>query len=485
MAIPGQSLSIPDPGLGPTPEAVNAFLLMGACEKGAVNTLYAFNRKGDAVDTLGQGPLTELGCKILDLAGGPVYFMRLTGSVAGAAGAVTPTLYGTATGTITVAGAAFDAYNVRIEIATSGTVGVARFRYSLDASSLLKSDQYSWSEVLTVPAGGTFVIPNTNLTLTFVPGAGAVFFERGDVHTFTTTAPYYSTANLASGVTALLADSHEFASLVLTGEPVSTSAGVTMFGAFTTHLSSLQAQFRYLAGMMDAGTDTPTNAITDYAAVASSRILPAYGDVAIDSSKPFAGWGTPRMPALVSVAARAAQSLISTDLARVASGPLEGVVAISHDEFRTELLDSQKLCTLRTWQGSPGFYITNGRLKSAPGSDFQFWQHRRLMDVACSVVIKMQQQYINASVRTRAGTGAMDERDAVKIEQKVLSALSDVLLSPSNAEGTPGHVSRLDYKIDRTNNINTTGVVLSTVAFQPLGYVKSFSTQISFAILKE
>jgi hypothetical protein len=425
-------------------------------------------------------------CKALDLAGGPVYAMRVTASVAGAAGTVAAALVSTATGTITVAGAPFDSYDVRVEITATGTVGVARFRYSLDASSLLKPDQYTWSEVLTVPSGGTYAIPYTaaggGLVLTFVPGAGAVFFERGDVHTFTCTAPYYSTANVAAAVTALLADSHEFAALILIGEPASASGAATMFAAVNTHLTSLQNQFRFLGGFMDAGTDTPSNAITDLAAQVSSRLGLVYGDVAMDSSKPFTGWGTPRMSALVAVAARAQRSMMSTDLARVPDGPLEGIVAISHDEFRNELLDSQKITTLRTWQGSSGFYITNGRIKSAAGSDFLYWQHRRIVDVACATVVKVQQQFMSTSVRT-TGTGAIDPRDAGRLEEKVKSALSNVLLSPSNAEGTAGHVSRLDYKIDRTNNIQQTFTLLSTVAVQPRGYVKAIQTDISMAII--
>src|SRR5687767_5881124 len=102
-------------------------------------TLYSFTRKTDAVDTLGQGPLTEHVCKALDLGGGPVYAMRLAQSSAGAAGSVTKSAVagGTGTGTVTVWGAAFDAYNVRIEILTTGTVAVATFRYTLNASSLV------------------------------------------------------------------------------------------------------------------------------------------------------------------------------------------------------------------------------------------------------------------------------------------------------------------------------------------------------------
>ena len=93
------------------------------------------------------------------------------------------------------------------------------------------------------------------------------------------------------------------------------------------------------------------------------------------SAKPFVGWATPKRPSTYVVAARAAASLISTDLARTATGPVPSVVAISHDEFQTEVMDAAGFSTLRTFQGQEGFWITNARLKSPAGSDFEFWQH--------------------------------------------------------------------------------------------------------------
>jgi hypothetical protein len=109
MAIPKQTISVRDPGLGLTPEAINTFLFMGCSSSGTANTLYTFSNAQDVVDTLGQGPLPEALCSALAIAGGPVLGMRLTGATAGAAGAVTAALVGTATGTVTVAGAAYDA----------------------------------------------------------------------------------------------------------------------------------------------------------------------------------------------------------------------------------------------------------------------------------------------------------------------------------------------------------------------------------------
>jgi hypothetical protein len=400
--------------------------------------------------------------------------MRLTGSTAGAAGAVTKTAIGTATGTITVAGAAYDRYSVRIEIMKTGTVAVGQFRYSLDGGT-------SFSEVLTIPSGGTYAIPRTNLTLTFVPGAGAVFFELGDFHTFSSTAPLYSTANLATGITALLLSPLEFTFGVLTGEHATAAAAATMFAALDVHAASLATAFKFARWIMDAGTDTTANVITAVAAVSSSRIALVYGDATLATSKSFTGWGNPSQAALVCAAGKAHSALPSTDIARVASGALTGVTAITHDEFRTEVLDAVKVSTLRTWQGRAGFYVCNLRLKSAAGSDFLYFQHGRLMDIACSTVTKGQQMMSSISVRTN-GDGTIDERDALRLEKPINAALSAELLEPDNAEGTKGHVSALQYRIRRDNNVQTTFTIRSKVAIRPLGYAKQLVTELGYAL---
>jgi hypothetical protein len=180
-------------------------------------------------------------------------------------------------------------------------------------------------------------------------------------------------------------------------------------------------------------------------------------------------------------AARAAASLISTDLARFASGALTGVTAISFDEFKQGVIDDAKFGSLRTFQGVEGFYITNARLKSPIGSDFEFWQHGRIMDEACRILYQAQLRFLSAGVRTNNGTGTIDERDAVRIEKEVTAQLEAVLLQPKNAEGFSGHVSALSYRVSRTQNVLTTKVLATELAIRPLGYPKTITTTVGYA----
>jgi hypothetical protein len=484
MAIPRQTLTIRDPGLGIVESSDQAVVIFGCSSAGTVNTVVAVGSPAASVDGFGYGPLPNTAASILSEAGGPVYMCRLTGTTAGAAGAVTKTAIGTSTGTITVAGAAYDTLSVRVDIVASGTLAVGTFKYTLDADRPVGSRTYS--EVLTIPSGATYAIPNTNLTLTFVPGAGATFFQAGDYHTFATTAPAFSTTDLAAGFTAL----NTFLSntpgidvkiVVLAQRFALGSAAATMFGTLSTQLASQATLYRYMRAIMDAGSgDTTSNVKTAMSAVADARISVIYGDCDMSSTVPFAGFGAPRVSGLIPYAARVASDLVSTDPARFASGALRGVLKIYHDEFTTEEMDAAKISTLRSWPAVPGYYITNGRLKSSAGSDFLYLQHGRVMDVACSTVAAAQLPFISRGVLTN-DDGTIDKTEAALMEAPVTGALSDALSTPKNVEGRAGHVSEFAYAIDRTNNVLTSFTIQSSVAIRPLGYAKQLTTELGFA----
>lgn len=479
MAIPGQTLTLRDPGLGLGEQGENNFVFLGCSSSGSITEVKSFSSSAAVVDEYGQGPLPEALCHKGSTSGWPVYACRLSGTTAGAAGSVTKTAVGSSTGTVTVAGAAYDRYEVIVEITTTGTVATGVFRYSLD-------DGRTYSEEITIPSGGTYAITNTNLTLTFVPGAGAVYFQDGDLHEFDCTAPHWSTTELALGVTALttyMTITPEFAldALILVGRNATGSGAATIAGALSTHMTTLAARFQYARAMMDAGSgDTRANVKTAFASYADARVCLIYGDCDLPSSKPYAGFGSPKTSALLSFAARAARELISTDLARVASGPLTGVLEISNDEFANQDMDSAKISTTRTQPLAVGYFITNARLKSATGSDYKYWQHGRLMDRACRTVAKAQVNFQSAGYATNSD-GTIEESEAKRLEAIVTEALKVALIDPINAEGRAGHVSDFLYRVNRVNNFLQSETIMSKVAVRPLGYAKYITTELGFA----
>jgi len=487
MTIPNQTLTIKDPGLGLVEPATSTPLCIGISSIGTATELVSVQSPTDAVTRFGQGPLVEDACAILAEAGGPVLMSRVNGSVAGTTSAVTKTAVagGTGTGTITLAGAPFDSYDAEVEITVTGTLGTGKFRYSLDAHRLVKPDGTqcapTWSDEITIPAGADYLIPNSNITLTFVPGAGPVFFEDGDVHTFTATEPGYAVADVdaVGDVVRLLGSQWRF--IHLAGQQVDAATAATLAAGLGVELASEQTLFRYARGLIDTGAEATATTIAAFASLEDRRVGQVYGNCARITNKAFSGWGTPRRSILSAVSARAAASQISTHLGRVASGSLPGILAITHDEFQNEVMDVERFTTLRTWPNRPGFYITRARLSAAAGSDFKYVHNGFVMDVACTTVTQALSEWANKSFRTTS-TGTIDPRDAADIEEAVLRQLRAQLTEPINAEGKRGHVSALSFTVDLTNNLQSTGQVLTETAIRPLKAGEYFTSQIGFAI---
>lgn len=480
MSYPAsQTITVRDGGIGLSVGGTVYPLVIGASSAGTASTLYFSTNQNSLRDTLGNGKAVEQGLVQIARKGG-VLVLKTATSTAGVAGAVTKTAVGTSTGTVTVAGAAYDDYQVRVRVKGTGTVGTGRFDYSLD--QLGTSPTYS--EELTIPAGGTYAITGTNLTLTFVPGAGAVFFESGDYHVFACTAPQYTTADLATAITALLAalGTYVIEQVYLTGRSASAAAGATMAAAVATHMSSLAGRKRWARAMMDVGNDTSANVISSFASFADSRVALAFGQADVPTLNPRAGYGSPRQSAAFVLSERASSADLSENLGRQASGALR-VSAITNDEGVSQaFIESHKINTLCTHDsGAGGFYATNGYLKSASGSDFLYWDWGAVVDRACRVVYDVQQTWLLKKVRVlKDGTGRIDPRDAVRLEAAVRGALKSALLDPVTIEGFPGHVSGLEYVVDLTNNVLTTRQVLSVLRLVPLPPIESLATEIGF-----
>lgn len=479
MSIPGQTFRILDPGLGLVPPAPNAPMFLGCCSAGTVNQLYSLSRISDVVEKLGEGPLAEAVAQTLGTpnAGGPVLAMVLAQAIAGAWVASSLTKVGTGAGTVTGGGTPKDAYSVKVTITKSGALGAAEFTYSLDGG-------LTTSPTLVVPSGGVFNVPTatdqTGITLTF-----ASTFVAGDVYSGSCTAPFYNASGIDDGVNAAIAQGADFAFMVYTGEaatcetpPSSGAAIATKAGSVTDTLFN---RYQFVRAIVGAGGGNESEAIAAYASFAHSRVLVTYGQCVLGSKKPFTGWGYPTRSIVDVVAARATAALISTDLGRVASGALPNILSITHDEAITETLDQKRFTTLRTLQGRPGFYITQGRFMSAPGSDYKYWQLGRCMDVACATAAAMQLNILNDDVRTNAD-GTLDEGDAVRYETPIEEALKVVLIDPNAANGTPGHVSETGYHIDRTNNVQTSDTLKTSVAIRPRGYIKQIVTELGYTL---
>ncbi len=474
----GQIITVRDGGIGLPQDGTVYPLVVGFTSLGTTSTLYFSTNPNSLRDTLGQGKGVELGLPMIKQRGG-VLVLKTPASTAGSAGSVTKVPFSTSTGTITVAGAPYDSYEVKIRIKSTGALGVARFDYALDQLGASPT----FSEEIVVPSGGTYAIPSTNLTLTFVPGGGPIIFENGDTHTFSCSSPQYTTSDLATAFTALLLalGQNVVEDVYFTGHSASSSAGATMAAAIDSQMSALEARKRWARGMMYAGTDVGSTVATSFASFSSRRVAVAYGKADVITLNPHQGWGSPRQNAAFVLAERAAGCDLSENLGRIASGPLR-VINITDDEgTNQQFIESSRINTLRSYDGEQGFYSTNGYLKSPSGSDFLYWDWGRVIDRACRIVYTTQQNWLLRKVRTLTdGSGAIDPRDAVRIEAAVRAALKTELLDPITIEGFAGHVSGLQYSVDLNFNVLTSRQLKSALRLVPLPPIEGFVTDVGF-----
>lgn len=411
-------------------------------------------------------------------------------------GAVTQSGAGPA---VTLTGTPNDDYDLRIEVDLAGALATATFRWSIDGGATWVLEDVVTAATVALTNGSTIV---TGLTANFAAGtyvlgetydASTVCYVAGEEYYVDVRCAAWTAADLAECIAAIKNDSWRFLVGITSTNTGDATAHALLDTALQTHLNALANESIYRRGMLATEHEgVPASEAADQAlaatvvaaqaSVSAKRCLLAYGSVRRASAKPFSGFAFPVTHSVDVFAAQAVRSLASTDLKRVRSGALPGVVKIFHDELRTPTgLDTAKISTVRSWRGKTGFYITQGRLKSDVGSDFKLWPHGILMDIACETAHEGNIDFIGSGFRLNAN-GTMDDRDASAWEQSVATKLQARLMGEQNAEGFQGHVSRVFYQISRTHNVASTSVVLYTVGIRPLGYADFIKGQLGFFV---
>jgi hypothetical protein len=386
--------------------------------------------------------------------------------------------------TVTQQSSPIDAYSVQIKMITGGALATAQFQFSLDGGN-------TFSGTVTTPGGsGRYVLTNgvlgnTGIVVVF---SGTGTFAAGDVYSFLTTPPGYSTTDVVSGFSSLFANSTQWFMVHVVGTPTSATAAAALAATVDTQMTTAQTNYRFAFGMLETPTvgsivtsgtaaiadtvDTDTNITTQFASFVSVRTAVCAGDC--DLVSPLTG-KIHRRPCSWTLAARLSAISPGTDGAWVAKGPLPGVRKLYRDEFATPALDAAFFCTLRTYPGLSGFYATNLQTFALATSDFSRISNRRVMDLACTVVRSALLPYLNQAVRVNAATGYILEQDARAIESDVGSQLKNSVVNT-----TPPSASAASVQLSRTSNILSTSSEPVTVRVTPLGYFRTLAVNIGF-----
>lgn len=369
---------------------------------------------------------------------------------------------GPASSNVTHTDSPLDAYSIIVTITTTGGLGAGVFTYSLDGGN-------STSSQIAVPSGaGKYAIPNTGVVLTF---AGT--FTAGDTYSWTTTATAFSTGDMNTALTTLMANVAEWGGVHVVGTWANAAAAAAAAAILDTALTTAETNSRFVFGVIECPTtEIDSTVAAAFVTFSSLRTMVCAGDVGAVS--PINGRILRRNCAWA-VTAHAAAIQPGEDPAWVGSRtPVKNVASLYRDEQKTQYLDAQRFTTMRTIVGRNGYFITNGNLMAPGGSDYNLLQRRRVMDVACRITRQAELPYLNGSMRVNPVNGYIDERDAQQFEAKVNSQLKSGVVSTGDASAS-------SVVVNRATNILATSNLPVSVRIVPLSYMKQITTSIGFS----
>lgn len=485
MVTPAINFTILSSQLGNTnPSAAGIFAVFGCSSAGTAATVADPYRRADNIVTdYGYGPGPEVAAQLVE-SGVPTIFVKVATNTAGAASAVT--FSGTGTSVLTLTSSTpYDRYNVIVTCVRSGTAGTdpqPGFTVSLDGG-------VTTSREIRMPANRIYsgLQATTGLVLNFTAAA----MVEDDVYTFTTTAPTWLAADVATAIDALRADAREVGLGYVAGACTKTQADTIL--ASVVQFLGRDKFVGFIVEARDIATSGETEAqwmasiSADYATFTTDYMGVAAGACLAASSLLPNGVNLRRNIGQLAIV-RAGRRTIGRDIGAVAdgalcptyggtnlTGPLAGVPVstVYHDEGGNPGLDTNRFITVTSFTGQTGYYITNPNLMCSPTSDFTLLQYRRVMDEGCRITRNNFTTLLSTDVRLNRRTGFILERDALAIESGNNSKLQAGLVDNGAASG-------VETILSRTDDINTTKTLTVSVGIQPLGYVKIVAATMSF-----
>jgi hypothetical protein len=377
-------------------------------------------------------------------------------------------------------------YGAKVVITLGGANGTMRFTYSLDGTD------GSMSAEIVSSGGGTYAVPNTGIVFTFTGTQTA-----GDLWTFNSAGPTYSTTDRAAALTALQTtylSSALYSMATFIGSVASSAAFATEVAALETSAGTLfnnGVYVRFFQGgptvgsiLPNAGSVTVDSADTDSVVIAARQgmsadnVVPCAGDWSMTS--PVTGLVF-RRNAVWAAAARAADVEASQNLGAVASGGVSSAVALYRDENATPGFDAAGLTCLRTLGGgSTVVYITDAHTATLSTSDYYPLTNARVVDRACVIVRAKALPLINAKIptTTRNGLpGVITETKAQQIEGDIGGALRSALV-----DGSPQDAVSTRVVVNRTNNVLATSTLILAVSVQPYAYARTITANIGMTV---
>jgi hypothetical protein len=474
MTQPKVTITELDGAIGVLPPSEGAlYAVCGVSSSGPVATPATYARIPSLVADFGQGPGVEAAAYYIEKYGAVVFTRAAAETTAGAAGTVDDddvdgTSVITADDTTTEP---YDDYEVLFRVVLGGTIGTGpiTFRYSLDGGRTM-------SPLISLGTANTYTIPNSGVTLDFAAGT----LVSGDEATFRTSAPKWTTTEIAAAIDALKNSLVTWEIVHVVGD----LAGAD-FDVVDPKFAAMRAlgKFKSWVGnfRMPDLAESEATYLAAFGSAFNSRST-VYGEICAGAAQIISSVSARqyRRPISFAVAAREASVSHEVNIADVNLGSLPGVslyddagINTHHDESLNPGLDDLRATVLRTHEGLQGVYVNRPRILSAEGSDFQLMPHRRVLNLAEAVLRAYFIRRLNKPIRVSRTTGFILEEEAREIEARATAALRSALLAKPKASG-------VQFVLSRTDNVLSTKTLTGDGRVIPLAYPEFINVSVGF-----
>lgn len=471
MSVPAVTITEKDGGIGTLPSGAAPLAVIGVATTGTQDTPQSFSRIQDLTDEYTRGPLVEAAAYHI-ARGRSVLTVRTGESVAGTLGTLDESGF-SGTATPTESGTPDDDFEIVVEFLEDGSVTTSNpdsditYKESLDGGRTFS---------------GTKVFATTDTEITIADSGGVQFafgdgdINKGDVLRLRTTAPNWNGTELGTAIDA----ARQSATVWHEAEIVGPLDGTT-FDTVETEFAKMPdrtwiGQARTPdEGEADSAYQTALDGV--FGNKANNFGMVVAGSAEITSGVSLRKYRRSPVVAVASLANRVDEDV---DLAEIDIGSLSGVSIRDskgnpkhHDELVNPGLDDLRFTVLRTHEGIQGVYVNNPRIFSAAGSDFEFLQHRRVINLAKRAIRVFFARRLSKSIQVNKSTGKILESEALEIEAGANALLRGTVLAKPKA-------SAASLSLSRDDNLLSTKTLTGQLSIVPLAYPKAINLEIGF-----
>ncbi|MPM66702.1 hypothetical protein SDC9_113613 [bioreactor metagenome] len=323
-------------------------------------------------DRLGNSPLADKVMDSVENGSARIICFPVSATTAGTIGAISSGTVGS--GSLTVSGSPYNAFNISVKITGQGGLNAASFIYSIDGG-------HSYSDEVTIPMDGIFVIDGTGLTLTFSVLEGQIF-KVDDIFTFKTTAPQMTNGDALKAIEKLKTFNEEFEFVHIVGE-----SNAELWAAVSAQQIILaQTYHKPMFFILEAYNIAPNENIEDYVfrLEAEKKLIKNYDIQVVAARSLYTGMdGITReinnagIVAGMYAKAKVNQSIGETAVFSIGILKMRELRPLGIEEY-IEILDMANYLTFRQYDGLEGFYVTNAKMMSPDGSDYRYAEDVRV-----------------------------------------------------------------------------------------------------------